>query len=92
METNDNSSLTSPNASREGDTAPLTAPRFIDITQPPFNAVGDGVTDDSKACQDAVNAATNGAVWLTPNESAHDAHESSPSDASAPARDAPETD
>ena len=47
METNDNSPPATP---------PLTAQRFIDITGPPFNAVGDGKTDDYAAIQAAVNS------------------------------------
>ena len=30
---------------------------FLDVTQPPYRAIGDGITDDSKAIQQAINDA-----------------------------------
>ena len=72
METNHDSPLTaSPLTAPAITIPPTTAQAFIDITKPPFNAVGDGVTDDSKAVQDAVNACTNGVVRIPSDASAH---------------------
>ena len=36
-------------------------PGWIDVTKPPYNAVGDGVTDNTKAFQDALHQAGEGA-------------------------------
>ena len=50
------------------DTSPIIAQAFIYITKPPFNAVGDGVTDDAPALQAAVNASRSGVVRLSSDE------------------------
>jgi len=49
--------------------APLTAPaNSLDVTQPPYNAVGDGVTDDTTALQNCISDASSAGqiVWIPP--------------------------
>jgi polygalacturonase len=41
---------------------------FIVVTDPPFNAVGGGMTDDAKAFQDAVNSLPGGGTIMFPRE------------------------
>jgi len=38
--------------------------RFITITDAPYNAVGDGVADDSDPIEDAITDANGGTVWI----------------------------
>jgi hypothetical protein len=45
-------------------------PKFVDVTQPPFNAAGDGTTDDSAAFQWAVDA-VHGGEMVFPSDARH---------------------
>jgi len=43
-----------------------TPPQYIDVTAPPFNAAGDGKTDDAPAFQRAVDSLSRGGMVKMP--------------------------
>ena len=45
---------------------------YIVVTDPPFNAVGDGKTDDTKAIQSAIDSLANGGSVSIPRKEADD--------------------
>jgi len=45
-----------------------TPPQYIDVTAPPFNAAGDGKTDDAPAFQRAVDSLSRGGMVKMPRD------------------------
>jgi polygalacturonase len=47
-----------------------TPPHYIDVTAPPFNAAGDGKTDDALAFQRAVDSLAGDGIVILPDGTA----------------------